>query len=57
MHKFEYFDMYLPKYNNTPEKLQYQFNLRHDRIKNCSHVWPPEEMKRIMIPINDMRED
>eukprot|EP01036_Dinobryon_divergens_P026069 gene26069-34674_t len=24
MHKFEYFDMYLPKYNNTPEKLHYQ---------------------------------
>ena len=57
MHKFEYFDMYLPKYGNTPAKLRHQFNLRHERIKNCSHDWPLDEMKRIMVPLNEMKED
>mmetsp|Transcript_30410 Transcript_30410/g.43567 ORF Transcript_30410/g.43567 Transcript_30410/m.43567 type:complete len:440 (+) Transcript_30410:2-1321(+) len=57
MHKFEYFDMTQIKYNNTPEMLQHEFLMRYERIKNCSHDWPKEEMKRIMIPINDMRED
>ena len=42
---------------NSKDELKRQYNNRNDRINKCSHEWDLEELKVIMKPLNEMKNN
>ena len=51
MHSFEYIDY---TKHNLKSDLQTEYQLRYQRIKNCTHNWNEDELKVIMKNVTEM---